>query len=216
MGMTMVRATMEKVIDMPIVFLLATVMTFLVVIAIIAAIGYAIACAESKKTEMTGIMRVGVELNSWHDDSRCKNTTVLHYGEFWISMKDPVALTENRLDAKLNWKEKAFCRQYEVSLLLQRFLMAYHGAGFVDDPSAQLLDCLLKKESFCRALGKCSYKNDKKGLAVTDAFAYKKHPNGKKVSVYNYGEIDGEAAKAFGDATGCAVETICITLEYQK
>lgn len=213
MGTTMIRATMEKVIDMPVVFLLVTIMVFCVAIAVIGAIVYAVACAYNKDTEMTGIMRVGVKLNTWYDDSRRKDTTALDYGDFWISMKDPDTVLENRLDAKLNWKEKAFSRQYEVSLILNRFLAAYEGAGFGDDPSAILLKGLLKKESFCRALGKCSCRNTKKGLVVSDSYACKKE-SGNKVSVFH--EIDSSDGNAFHAATGCAAETICVTLEYQK
>lgn len=211
MGMMMVRVTMEKIIDMPLVFLLVTVLLFCIVVAIIGTIVYFIACAQSKKTEMTGIMHVGVELNSWYDDSRCKDAVALQLGDFWVGMKDPVSVTENRLDKKLDWKEQAFCRQYAVSLLLARFLAAYKSAGFAEDPSAQLLERLLEQERFCRSLGKCTFKNTKKGLAVTDSFACKKHPSKEKVYVYQ--EIDGTA---FRDATGCAVETICVTLEYLK
>ena len=116
-----IRMTMEKIIDMPIIFVLVTVILFLVVVAVITAVGYTIACAQSKKTEMTGIMRVGVTLNDWYDASQYKDVSVLHYGDFWIGMKDPETVDGERLDAALNWKEKAFCRQYKVCLMLKRF-----------------------------------------------------------------------------------------------
>jgi len=234
-GMTTIRATMEKVIDMPMTFLLVTVLVFCAVIAIIGVIIYVVACAKSKQTEMTGIMRVGVELNTWLDDSQCKGMTALKYGDFWISMIDPAAGTGNRLNGKLNWKEKALYRQYPVSIFLERFLAAYKSAGLIEDPSAKLLESLLKQERFCKALGKCSYVaqlweglleqksfgralgklkfiKNRMGLSVTDSFAYKKEPDKKnKISVYC--KIDGGTFRA---ETGCDAETICVTLEYQR
>ena len=213
MGTTMLWATMEELIDIPVAFLLVTVLVFLVIIAVIGAIVYAISCRSSKGTEMTGIMRVGVTLNAWFDSDKCKDTVPLDYGTFWISMKDPDTLMGKRLDAKLDWKEKAFPRRYEVSLLLKRFLTAYEGAELGADPSAELLKRLLDKESFCLELGKCSYKNAKKGLAVTGASACKRENKGK-AAVYH--EITDTDAAAFLAETGCEAKTIRVTLEYRK
>lgn len=214
MSMTTIRVLMEKIIDMPVVFLLLTVLVFGIMVVCIAAAAYLIACARSKRTEMAGIMRVGVELNSWCGEAKddpCQGTVRLRYGEFWVSMKDPDNVKENRLDKKLDWKEQAFCRKYAVSLLLERFTSAYEGAGFQDDPSAKLLTRLLKQEGFCRALGKCRYQNAKKGLTVTDASVWKQGSDKKIVSVCQ--EIDGTA---FYEATGCEARTICVTLEYRE
>lgn len=213
MGTTMIRATMEKLIDIPVAFLLVTILVFFVFIVVIGAIVYFISCGNSKGTEMTGIMRVGVKLNAWYDSDKCKGTVPLDYGTFWISMKDPDTLMGKRLDGKLDWKEKAFPRRYEVSLLLKRFLTAYEGAELGDDPSAELLKQLLDKESFCLELGKCSYKSGKKGLTVTGAYAYKKE-NGDKAVIYH--ELSDTDTAAFLNETGCAAKTICVTLDYRK
>ena len=214
MSMTTIRVLMEKIIDMPVVFLLLTVLVFGIMVVCIATAAYFIACARSKSTEMTGIMRVGVELNSWcgkEKEDPCQDTVRLDYGKFWVSMKDPANEVKNRLDKNLDWKEQAFCRQYEVRILLSRFLAAYKKAGFHADPSADLLEGLLEQENFCRALGKCSYQNAKKGLTVTGNSAWKQDPNKRKVSVCQ--KIDGTA---FYEATGCEARTICVTLEYQE
>lgn len=207
----MIFATMEKLIDVPAAFLLVTVLVFLAVVAAIAAVSYSVACTQSKKTEMGGIMQVGVCLNRWLDDSKCKDITTLDFGKFWVSMKDPDMVSGKRLNPELNWKERAFSRKYDVSILLRRFLAAYKSAGLADDPSAGLLERLLNDEKFCSAMGKCSYRSDKKGLMVVDAYASKKEANRNRVSVYY--AIDGSA---YASATGCDAQTICVTLEYRK
>lgn len=208
---TTIRVTMEKLIDMPLLFLLVTLLVFLVVIAVIAAISYVIACTKSKRTEMTGIMNVQVSLNDWCDDTRCQGLDSLKLGAFWFSMRDPIHVTEDRLDRTLTWYEKAFYRQYDVSLFLKRFLVAFEKAGFAEDASAKLLKSLVKDDRFCMELGKCRYLGGKKGLLVKEASAFKKGTEKEKVSVYH--EI---ADNDFVAETGCDVQSICITLEYRS
>lgn len=210
MGMTMIRVTMEKIIEIPILFLLVTMLCFLAVMAIIAAISYVVACARSKRTEMTGIIKVRVALNEWSDNTLVKDLDSLKLGEFWFSMKDPIHVTENRLDRTLTWYEKAFCRQYDVSLFLKRFLVAYEKAGFAEDASAKLLKALAENDRFCMELGKCRYLSRKKGLLVKDASVFTKGTEKEKVSVYH--EI---ADNEFAAETGCDVRSIGITLEYR-
>lgn len=223
MNLTGIQILMEKIVEMRLVFLLLTLLVFAVVMALIAAITYAVACATSKGTEMTGIMRISVTLNRWPDDSRCKDSRTLHLGDFWVSMKDPVNVNipeKDRLDRKRFWNEKPLRRRYPVSMLLNRFLEAYKGAGFGEDASAKLLSGLLEKEKFCRSLGYCSYYNGKKGLCVADAWEFRKEANKDKVVVYQQldnTDFDTSAlSAAFGAETLCEAETISVALEYRK
>ncbi len=223
MNLTGIQILMEKIVEMRLVFLLLTLLVFCVIMALIAVISYSVACTKSKGTEMTGIMRVSVTLNRWPDDSCCKDSRTLHLGDFWVSMKDPVNVNipeKDRLNRKLFWNEKPLRRRYPVSLLLNRFLEAYKGAGFEEDASAKLLSGLLEKEKFCRSLGYCSYYDGKKGLCVADAWVFRKETNKDKAVVYQQldnADFDTVAlSNAFGAETLCDAETICVTLEYRK
>ena len=53
MSITAIRMTMEKIIDKPVTFLLLTIGIYLIVLALIAVVGYVIACTRNAKTEMT-------------------------------------------------------------------------------------------------------------------------------------------------------------------
>lgn len=223
MNLTGIQTLMEKIVEMRLVFLLLALLVFTIVMALIAAFTYAVACTTSKGTEMTGIMRISVTLNQWPDDSRYKDIRPLRLGDFWVGMKDPVNANipeKDRLDRKRFWNEKPLRRRYPVSQLLERFLEAYKGAGFGEDASAKLLAGLLEKEKFCRSLGYCSFYNGKKGLCVADAWEFRKEPNKDKVVVYQQLDIadfdTGALSTAFGDETLCDAQTICVALEYRK
>lgn len=206
----MIYRTMEKLIDMPAVFLLVTVLVFLAVVAALAAGSYVLACSMSKRTEMNGFMRVGVSLNRWIENKT--EGIPLEYGAFWISMEDiPEGDSEKtrktRLAPPLDWMGRMLPRHYAVSALAWRFLKAYQGAGLGDDPSAKLLQQLLEDADFCADLGQCCQLSAKTGLTVTGARESRKHAQGNQVSVYC--QIDQEFLN-------CAVKTICVTLEYRN
>lgn len=223
MNLTGIQIMMEKIVEKRFLFLLLTLLVFAVVMAAIVAISYYVACAKSKGTEMTGIMRVSVSLNRWPDADRYEGVQPLHMGDFWISMKDPVNVNipeKDRLDRKRFWNEKPLRYRYPVSQLLYRFLVAYKGAGFGEDASAKLLSGLLEKEKFCKSLGYCSYYNGEKGLCIADDANFDKQANKDKVVVYQQLDIaDFETTKLcddFGTETLCDAKTICIALEYRK
>lgn len=49
MSITAIRMTMEKIIDKPVTFLLLTIGIYLIVLALIAVVGYVIACTQKCK-----------------------------------------------------------------------------------------------------------------------------------------------------------------------
>lgn len=169
MNMTAIRATMEKVVDMPALFLLLTLLVFAILGLLVGVVVYFVACGKNKGTEMNGIMRVTVERCRLAANGSGEVESTVRFGTFGISMKDPQSVRGQRLDESPNWKRKPFCREYPVGLLLNRFLWAYQGAGLGEDSSAKELEALADSESFCRNLGKCRYRNRRKGLMVSDA-----------------------------------------------
>ena len=166
MSITAIRMTMEKIIDKPVTFLLLTIGIYLIVLALIAVVGYVIACTRNAKTEMTGVMRVSITLNTWFESGLLQDAVEMDYGSIWIPMKQPAG-ADGQVLTELNWKEKAICRRYKVSTMLRRYLTAFKAAGLGEDPSARLLEELLGKETFCDALGDFCYRSSKRGLIVT-------------------------------------------------
>ena len=51
MSITAIRMTMEKIIDKPVTFLLLTIGIYLIVLALIAVVGYVIACTKCKNRD---------------------------------------------------------------------------------------------------------------------------------------------------------------------
>mgnify|MGYP004605391991 FL=1 len=215
MNMTVIRMSMEKIIDPPASFLLLTFAMYLLVDVLIAAICYAIACMWSQKTEMTGTVRVGLFLNNWFEEGILQDAPEMGYGSFCIPMGP--AGVDGKMRTGLTWKEKAMFRRYRVSAILERYLIALKAAGLGADPSAKLLEELLQRDAFCDALGSFCFRSSKKGLTVIDAPDVRRGTDRKKVCVYC--KLDGgsfETAKiSFTNATECSVQTICVSLEYQ-
>lgn len=216
MSITAIRMTMEKIIDKPVTFLLLTIGIYLIVLALIAVVGYVIACTRNAKTEMTGVMRVSITLNTWFESGLLQDAVEMDYGSIWIPMKQPAG-ADGQVLTELNWKEKAICRRYKVSTMLRRYLTAFKAAGLGEDPSARLLEELLGKETFCDALGDFCYRSRKRGLIVTGTPDAKRGSDKKKARVYC--KLDGSsfdvATNAYKNATDCDVQTICVSLEYQ-
>lgn len=213
MNMNLIRSYVESAVDTPILFFGYVMCVFLILVAVGCLITYWAACAVNQKTQMTELMQVSVALNRWPEGADGDGSTMLSLGSYLICMQDPAGIGKNRLDPKLSGLALANCRQYRVSVLLNRFHSAFNGAGFLMDPASRLLDTLLYDEHFCEQLGWISRKNARKGLRVQTAGVSRKEGSSEdKVSVYY--EIPGNLAAHFESETHCNARTLCVTLEY--
>lgn len=211
-----IERMMLKIIDKPAVFLLVTIGVFLVLVSVAAIIYYIFACAWNKQTDMTGTIEVGVSLNLWYEDSPERGEPVLHYGKFRINMKEPSSTAGTRLNGPRNWKEKMVCRQYDVSLLVDRFLKKYKAAGLSADPSARMLGELLDREEFCRALGSCFRRSASRGLQASGSISQKGSADQVKVYCNLNTSVYGAITSKYTAETGCPVQSVCVMLNYQN
>jgi len=193
----------------------AALAIFIVIVAAGAAASYAIACGINKKTELTGMVQMGVSLNEWPSNAHDTEGTRLNLGEFIISMRDPESVTKDRLDPKLTFMQKAYCRRYWVGDLLQRYYENYCSAGLKDDPSGILLRELLKETGFCIELGRIFRRSRKKGLQVYRCECWEQDKkNINKVSIYL--DIPESLADTYWATAGCKAKKFCITLRYHS
>lgn len=164
----MVGEQFAKVIEtyegQPKIILLFAATIFFAIILIGAVVTYLIACAINRKTELGGFMRIGVCVDIDAGNTQENHVTKLEYGSFWVSMRDPDGIRKGRLNPHINWLKRAYCRQYSVAVLLQRFCTAFESAKLGGDTSCALLRKLLEDEDFCEGLGTVSRKNGKTGL----------------------------------------------------
>lgn len=208
------RAFMDGLIDVPVLFFLFAAGAFLLLTLLLALIAYYVACAVNKTTRMTGLVTVGLTLNDWPDDTNRSQCPKMSCGEYLVSMQDPASIVKNRLDPSLTWLQKAVCRRYEVQLLLRRFCAEFEAAGFRQDPAAGLLNALLKDDKFYDRLGTISRRNAGKGIQYQgEAVCKKNGANVDKVSIYLDIPQEKDAAD-YLTLTHCAAKNICITLEY--
>ena len=187
---------------------------FLVILAVSALIIYFTACKKNKLTQMSGLIQVGITLNEWlEEDQQDEACAKLVLAEYLVSMKDPEAIKENRLDPRLNLLEQAYCRQYAIGELLRRFTENYDCAGMHGDPACRLLLDLLKDPVFCMELGSIRRKNAKLGLQVLqNNNAGQDKQNSDKAFVF--ARIPEDVAANYQAATGCPARTLCITMQY--
>ena len=188
---------------------------FLTIVVISAITAYLIACGKNKNTQMTGLIQVAVALNEWPESETAGDCPRLVFGEYLISMKDPDAVKEDRLDPRLTGMQQAYCRKSWVGELLRRFHANFESCGMQGDAGCRLLQDLLKDNNFCVSLGQLYRTNSKKGLRVARAAKSAQDKlNLDKVSVY--ARIPEEIANTYRAATGCDAQMLCITMEYHS
>lgn len=197
----------------PVLLFLLISAGFVLLTLLVGLIAYYVACAVNKRTEMTGLVTVGLTLNDWPEDTGHEQSTKLSCGEFLVSMQDSDQVITDRLDAKPKWYQKAACRQYEVRLLLSRFCAEFEAAGFVEDPVVLLLNMLLRDDVFYNRLGTISRRNAGTGLQHRGEAEHRANgSNPDKIAVYL--DIPEGKGNVYTERTQCNVKNLCITLEY--
>ena len=194
----------------------------LAALAILAVIIFSLFYLYQRGTALHGLVKVGVTLNEWssaHDAQRPQEQPRMRLGEFYISMKDPDGITEERLDQRPKMLEMIQARRYSVSRLLLRFQQAYSGAGLQFDPSNDLLKQLLESEDMCEKMGQMIGLRGGKGFKLqkprhTPGVAV--DGNRQKQSVYI--ELDsrftGGFVKNISRDITYEIKNLCITIEY--
>lgn len=216
MEMKRVIAQLEAATDQPLLILLYTVIAFALIVLVVAAGTYAVMCVLKKKTQMTGVMRIGIALNQKGVNEKQKvDVTVssslgrLDYGEYLVSMAGCP-----EMNPRLDWLKRADTRRYPVAAFLKSFDRSFTDAGFGDDePAGALLKALLKDDIFCAELGTVSRRSRRRGLAGAGAAFVKDQTNGDRLEVH--AKLPNRIAETFEKSSGgCKAETIGISLEY--
>ena len=175
-------------------------------------ISHMIACAKYKRTEMNGMIRVGITLNDWPENPPANAAPRLSYGTVLINMHDPATVRKGRLDPALNWREKASCREYEVIRLLERYCSTMENSCLQFDPGVLLLQRMLAG-NHCTGLGRICVPSVRKGLEIR-ATTEKKQDKKNKNRLMVYKAIPDMLAQEFCNFTQCEAQNLCITLEY--